>query len=219
MNNQARLSADSVAWQAFIDSPARFIGPRQLHDCLGDIADDATQRALALHPRFQQRITQRLVQHYALTQPRALPAPKAEDLPLFMLSPDAGETLTRYCGTIYHAMAFVREIRAPRVIELKTRFGEGPFAAALSNRELAIHGLTYRDDDALQQALLGDGAACLSVWLAQQPAELAAWLRLGLASDLPPLDTAISTEIHERGANITRRAATALLANTSEDPA
>lgn len=197
-------------WRAFVDAPARFVARRWLSDCLGNMANEATLTALSQHPRFQGRLTQRLVQRHALTPPEALPAPQADDLPVYLLPPDAGDSLAHYCGAICHATAFVREIRAPRVIELKARFGESAFAAALAHRELATTDIAHADDGALEHAIARDGAACLAAWVAQQPAELAAWLRLGLAGDALPDAGDIDPEIHLRGAAIIRRAAAAI---------
>ncbi|SDL86166.1 hypothetical protein SAMN05661010_02722 [Modicisalibacter muralis] len=205
-------------WRAFVDAPMRFVSRRWLGDCLGDMADEATLTALAQHPRFQGRLTQRLVQRHALAPPEALPAPQADDLPVYLLPPDGGDSLAHYCGAICHATAFVREIRAPRVIELKARFGEAAFATALAHRELAIADTAHADDDALEHAIARDGAACLAIWVAQQPAELAAWLRLRLAGDVPSATDGIAAEIHQRGAAIVRRAA-AIIATMPSDSA
>ncbi|MFC3282198.1 hypothetical protein [Litchfieldella rifensis] len=220
------MSADASAktpsrddrWQAFVAVPTRCIALRWLCDCLGDVADEATQQSLACHPRFRQRLAQRLIQQHGLTSPDALPIPGEDDLPLFLLSPNAGDILVKYSGMICHAMAFVREIRAPRVIELKQRFGESSFVTALANRDLAIHQGPYTDDDALEYAVLRDGVACLAIWLAQQPAELAAWLRLGLASDPRLADADISPEVREHGVAIIRRAAAVILDDPAEEP-
>ncbi|EPC00814.1 hypothetical protein L861_13570 [Litchfieldella anticariensis FP35 = DSM 16096] len=219
MNAGASLekSASDDKWQAFVAAPTRCIALRWLCDCLGDMADEATQQSLAGHPRFQQRLAQRLIQQHGLTPPDMLPVPDEDDLALFLLSPDVGDSLVQYCGMICHAMAFVREIRAPRVIELKERFGESAFVTALANRDLAIHEGPYTDDDALEHTVLRDGVACLAIWLAQQPAELSAWLRLGLARDPRLADADITPEVREHGATIVRRAAAAILEDTAEE--
>lgn len=202
-----RAAGSSSRRPAFLDSPAHCIAPRWLRDCLGDIADDATMDALAGHPRFQRRLMQLLIRRHDLPPPGSLPAPGESDLTLLRLPSDAGDTLVHYCGMICHAMAFVREIRAPRVVALKERFGEAAFAAALASRELAISGATFADDDALAHAVHRDGSACFAAWLSSQPAELIAWLRLGLACDLETSDAGMTPEIHAQGVLITRRAA------------
>ncbi|NIC04764.1 type III secretion protein [Billgrantia bachuensis] len=196
------------AWRSFVEAPARCIARPWLQDCLGGMADDTTLEALMRHPRFQRRLTQRLIERHGLTPPEALPVPTEEDARLLALPARAGGTLAHFCGVISHAAAFVREIRAPRVMALKQRFGDAAFAAALANRELA--GATASDDDIemLAQAVERDGQACVSAWLSQQPPELAAWLRLGLASGLPEEEVPDATaEVRRQGLRIVRCAA------------
>lgn len=220
MNSDAsakKLSSDD-RWQAFVDAPTRCIALRWLCDCLGDVADGATQQSLARHPRFRQRLVQRLIQQHGLMSPDRLPIPVGDDQLLFLLPPDASDILVQYGGMICHAMAFVREIRAPRVIELKERFGESAFVTALANRDLALHQGPYTDDDALEYAVLRDGVACLAVWLEQKPTELSAWLRLGLASDPRLANAEIAPEVREHGAAIVRRAAAAIIEDAVEEP-
>lgn len=173
-----------MAWQAFVAAPARHVARRWLRACMGDLADDATLDALVRQPRFQGRLTQQLVDCHALPPPGTLSAPPvAEDALLLVLPANASAALVRYCGAIYHARDFVREIRAPRVVALKQRFGDAVFAAALANRALAVAGTPCDDIDTLERDVQRDGTACLLAWLNEQPAALAAWLRLGLAGE------------------------------------
>ena len=220
-------SAVPDTWQDFIASPARSVALRWLCSMLDDVADEASQTALAQHPRFEQRLIERLVAQHNLTPPAALPVPAEEDIALFRLPPDAGGDLVRHCGMICHAPLFVREIRAPRVVALKERFGEAPFLAALANRDLAIVDTAnaHVDDDALAHAVQRDGLACFAVWLSRQPTELTNWLRLGIADDprlsqgtsqgtsreAPPDDLEIAPSVREKGIDIVRRAASAML--------
>lgn len=206
---------EEAAWRAFVEAPARHVSRSRLRDCLGDVADDATLDALAGHPRFQGRLTQRLAQRHGLALPGTLSAPPEEDALLLALPAEAGATLAHHCGVICHALDFVREIRAPRVVALKQRFGESAFAAALANRELAVAGTSCDDIDALEREVHRDGAACLAAWLAGQPAELAAWLRLGLANELPEASHDSAPEILRQGPAIVRCAA-AIVAAAAE---
>ncbi|MFM9272147.1 hypothetical protein ACJ7V3_18110 [Halomonas elongata] len=211
-------SARLAPWQAFVEVPTRCVALEWLCAELEDAADDATQMTLARHPRFQRRLGERLALRHGLTLPEALPVPDADDLALFRLSPEAGEALARYCGMICHARAFVHEIRAPRVVELKQRFGEAPYMAALSNRDLALHGPEHDDDEALEHAVERDGGACLTAWLARQPAELTAWLRLGVLGGAL-VDISPGEAVREQGPAIVRRAATAMVDNGAEKTA
>ncbi|MDX5376845.1 MAG: hypothetical protein LPK08_04890 [Halomonas sp.] len=198
----------SAPWRSFVEAPARGVAFSWLQDCLGEIADDATLEALAHHPRFQRRLAQRLVDRHGLTPPEALPAPTEEDARLLALPAWAGTTLNLYCGVICHATAFVREIRAPRVMALKQRFGDAAFAAALANRELAVTTASDDDIELLAQAVKRDGQACVLAWLSQQPPELATWLRLGVASGLPEEEVPDATaEVRRQGPRIVRCAA------------
>ena len=199
-------SAHFDPWQAFIEEPTQYVALEWLCAELESVADDATQAALARHPRFQQRLGERLVRRHGLLPPEALSVPEANDLVLFKLPPDAGEELARYCGMICHARAFVHEIRATRVVELKQRFGELPYRAALSNRDVALHCHKYADDDALEHAVARDGSGCLAAWMARQPAEHTDWLRLGVLGRPCRADVEPSEEVHEHGPDIVRRA-------------
>lgn len=203
----AERGPSASAWRSFVEFPVRCIARPWLHDCLGGMADDATQEALARHPRFQSRLAQRLIRRYGLLSPEALPAPTGEDALLFTLPAQAGATLAHYCGVICHATAFVREIRAPRVVALKERFGNAAFAAALANRELAVAAVADDDIETLAREVRGDGQACVSAWLSLQPPELAAWLRLGLAGNLPKEAQDATPEIRRQGPRIVRCAA------------
>ncbi|MCE8016455.1 type III secretion protein [Halomonas sp. MCCC 1A17488] len=197
------------AWRAFVAAPARCVARPWLQDCLGDIAGDALLESLMRHPRFQRRLAQRLIDRHGLMPPETLPAPAEEDAWLLALPASAGADLAHYCGVICHAAAFVREIRAPRVVALKHRFGDAAFAAALANRGLAVAAAAADDIERLAREVERDGQACVSAWLSLQPPELAAWLRLGLASGLPgegALEEA-SPEVCRQGPRIVRCAA------------
>lgn len=175
-----------------------------LHECLGGISDAAALEVLARHPRFQRRLAQRLIDRYGLTPPEALPVPAEEDARLLALPAQAATTLTHYCGVICHATAFVREIRAPRVMALKERFGDAAFTVALANRELAVAATSGDDIETLAREVRRDGQACVSAWLALQPAELTAWLRLGLAANLPGEAQGATPEVCQQGPRIVR---------------
>lgn len=201
-------------WQDFIASPAHCVSLHWIADSLEDTADETDLAVIARHPRFQQRLTERLVMRHHLTSPSALPVPAEEDFVIFQLAPDSGRDLARFCGMICHAITFVREIRAPRVVALKQRFGTTAFLTALANRALALSSSTHADADALDDGFADtvhqDGLVCVACWLAQQPSELRAWLRLGVAAD-PRLDELeIPHQEVEQRIAIVRRAAAAL---------
>lgn len=201
-------------WQDFIASPARCVSLHWVADSLEDTADEASLAVIARHPRFQQRLTERLVMRHHLTAPSALPTPAEEDLVIFQLAPDGGGDLARFCGMICHAITFVREIRAPRVVALKQRFGTTAFLTALANRALALPSSPHADADALDDGFADtvhqDGLVCIACWLAHQPDELRAWLRLGIAAD-PRLDELeLPHQEAEQRVAIVRRAAAAL---------
>ncbi|UYG04684.1 hypothetical protein OCT51_04755 [Halomonas sp. LR3S48] len=206
-NTAAERESSASAWRSFVEAPARCVARPWLQDCLGGIAGDALLESLMLHPRFQRRLAQRLIDRHGLMPPESLPAPTEEDARLLALPARAGASLVHYCGVICHAAAFVREIRAPRVVALKQRFGDAAFAAALANRELAVAAASD-DIEILAREVKRDGQACVSAWLSLQPPELAAWLRLGLASGLPEevLEGA-SPEVCRQGPGIVRCAA------------
>lgn len=216
-NNAVEWGASGAAWRSFVEEPVRCIARPWLHDCLGEIADDTTLEALVRQPRFQRRLAQRLIDRHGLMPPEALPVPTEEDARLLALPAQAGATLAHYCGVIWHATAFVREIRAPRVVALKQRFGDGGFAAALDNRELAVAAAHGEDIETLAREVRRDGQACVSAWLSLQSPELAAWLRLGLAGILPEQGAQdVSPEIRRQGPRIVRRAAAIVEAEIRE---
>ncbi|WP_104202792.1 hypothetical protein [Billgrantia saliphila] len=214
----AEREPSASAWRSFVESPARCMARPWLQDCLGGIADDAILEALMRHPRFQRRLAQRLIDRHGLTPPEALPVPTEEDARLLALPARAGATLAHYCGVIWHATAFVREIRAPRVVALKQRFGDAAFAAALANRELAVATAAADDIETLAREVRRGGEACVSAWLSLQPPELAAWLRLGLAAGLPEEEAleAASPEVRRQGPRIVRCAAAIVDAEIKE---
>ncbi|MFQ3786214.1 hypothetical protein [Halomonas sp. A29] len=206
-NTAAERGPSAAAWRSFVEAPTRCVARPWLHACLGGIADDATLEVLARHPRFQSRLAQRLIDRHGLTPPEAMPVPTEEDARLLVLPAQAGVTLVHYCGVICHATAFVREIRAPRVVALKERFGAAAFAAALANRELSVAAASGDDIETLAREVRRDGQACVSAWLALQPPELAAWLRLGPTANLPEEAQDATPEVYQQGPRIVRCAA------------
>ncbi|MDQ7729752.1 hypothetical protein [Halomonas sp. SpR8] len=210
-------SEQFAPWQAFIEEPTQYVALKWLCAELESVADDTTQAALARHPRFQQRLGEQLARRHGLLPPEALPVPEVNDLVLFKLPPEAGEDLVRYCGMICHARAFVHEIRATRVVELKQRFGELPYRAALSNRDVALHRHKYADDDALEHAVKRDGSACLAAWMARQSAGVTDWLRLGVLGNPCRADAEPSEEVHEHGPDIVRRASAFMIEHVVEE--
>lgn len=199
-------SAQFDPWQAFIEKPTEYVALQWLCAELENVADDATQAVLARHPRFQKRLGEQLAHRHGLLPPEELPMPEANDLVLFKLPPGAGEELARYCGMICHARAFVHAIRATRVVELKQRFGELSYRAALSNRDVALHSHDYADDDALEHSVERDGVACIAAWMSMQPTGLTDWLRLGVLGSPGRPDSEPSDEIFKQGPDIVRRA-------------
>ncbi|MGR2737927.1 hypothetical protein ACUY1T_05705 [Billgrantia sp. Q4P2] len=209
--------SQATAWRAFVEAPTHYIARSRLDDCLGGVADEATLEDFVGHPRFQRRLVHRLVDRHGLVPPEALPPPTQEDAPLLTLPPHAGATLVRYCGAICHAMAFVREIRAPRVVALQQRFGESAYAAAVANRELAVANASSDDIEALEREVRRDGEACVLAWLALLTSEWVAWLRLGLADGLPQAAAPdAAPEVRRKGPGIVRRAAAIIAAEIRE---
>lgn len=209
-------AVDSAAlaegWKAFLAAPAQCLAPSRLSEVLGEVAEADTRAALARHPRFQPRLVEAVIRRHGLTPPEALPVPEAPDVALFQLAPEAGDELVRCCGMICHAATLASEIRAARVIALKARFGEVPFMVAVGHRELACAApLTSDDDEALEDAVQRDGVACVAAWLAQLPAELAAWLRLGLVAEVGLAEAEIPPRIRDHGVAIVRGAAAAMV--------
>ncbi|MCE8020377.1 hypothetical protein HOP51_09705 [Halomonas sp. MCCC 1A11036] len=207
----------ATAWRAFVEAPTHYIARPWLDDCLGGVADGATLEDVVGHPRFQRRLAHRLVERHGLVPPEALPTPAQEDAPWLTLPPHAGATLVRYCGAICHAMAFVREIRAPRVVALQQRFGESAYAAAVANRELAVASASSEDIETLEREVWRDGEACVLAWLALLTSEWVAWLRLGLADGLPQAAAADAIpQARSKGPGIVRRAAAIIAAEIKE---
>lgn len=219
MSPDYRLQNEHVQndrWQDFIAAPVRCVAMNRIAEILDGVADDeATLTAVAYHPRFQQRLTERLMQRHGLTAPAALPPLAEEDQVILQLAPEHAGELVHYCGMICHATTFVREIRAPRVVALKQHFGTAAFLTALAHHQLALPYPPQTVDDALTDTFANtlhqDGLACVASWLAQQSDEMGAWLRLGIAAD-PMIDSQeISPQIREQGVAIVRCAATAVL--------
>lgn len=207
----------TATWRAFVEAPTRYVAAFWLGDSLGGVAEDAILEDLVERPRFQRRLVQRLIDRHGLVPPEALPAPVEQDAPLLTLPPHAGVALVQYCGVLCHAMAFVREIRAPRVVALKQRFGESAYAAAVANRGLAVTSASSDDTEALARQVQSDGEACVLAWLALQPAEWVAWLKLGVAGDLPPAPAPdVDPEVSRQGPRIVRRAAAIIAAEIRE---
>lgn len=216
MSAEATMMSPGFSWQDFAAAPARCVALNWIAETLEHVTDDeATLAAVAYHPRFQQRLAERLVQRYGLTAPAAVPPLAEEDLVILQLAPEHAGELVHYCGMICHATTFVREIRAPRVVALKQRFGTSAFLTALSHHQLALPYAPQATDDALHDdfanTLHQDGLACVSTWLAQQPDEIGAWLRLGIAADPMIGNQEVSPQIREQGMAIVRCAATAVL--------
>jgi hypothetical protein len=199
------FSTQRQAWQGMIEQPLAFVADRCVRECLPAELDDKQYRALRHAPRFNARLLQRLSGHFNLHTAALQTPPHDEDLPVLLLSAEQFQRLPRLCGAIWHSATLSREIRSHVVNQLRGALGIEVFAQALAHRSLAGAADLLRQPADLVQAIDRDGAACVLAWLQQQPAGLAAWLRLRL--DVPFGDEPATTAAATFDPHIVRRAA------------
>lgn len=199
------FSAQRQAWQGMIEQPLAFVADRCVRECLPAELEDRHYRALRNAPRFNARLLQCLTGHFDVNTTALQTPPQDEDLPILLLSAEQFQRLPRLCGAIWHSATLSREIRSQAVNQLRGALGNDVFAQALAHRALAGAADLLRQPADLVQAIDRDGAACVLAWLQQQPAGLAAWLRLRL--DVPLGDEAAATAAATSHSHIVRRAA------------
>jgi hypothetical protein len=199
------FSAQRQAWQDMIEQPLAFVADRCVRECLPAELDERHYRALRNAPRFNARLLQLLASRFDVPTSALQTPPHDEDLPVLLLSAAQFQRLPRLCGAIWHSATLSREIRSHAVNQLRGALGNEVFAQALAHRSLAGAADLLRQPADLVQAIDRDGAACVLAWLQQQPAELAAWLRLRL--DVPLGEEATATAAATFDPRIVRRAA------------
>jgi hypothetical protein len=199
------FNAQRQAWQGMIEQPLAFVADRCVRECLPAELEDRHYRALRNAPRFNARLLQLLASRFDVPTSALQTPPHDEDLPILLLSAEQFQRLPRLCGAIWHSATLSREIRSHAVNQLRGALGNEVFAQALAHRSLAGAADLLRQPADLVQAIDRDGAACVLAWLQQQPAELAAWLRLRL--DVPLGEEATATAAATFDPRIVRRAA------------
>lgn len=185
------FTAQRQAWQGMIEQPLAFVGDQRVRECLPPALTDQHYRALRNAPRFNARLLQRLTAHFNVETAALQAPPRDEDLPVLLLSVAQFQRLPRLCGAIWHSATLSREIRSQAVHQMRAALGDDVFTQALAHRALAGAADLLRQPADLVEAIDRDGAACVAAWLQQQPAGLAAWLRLRL--DVPLVDAATAT--------------------------
>ncbi|MEE4954621.1 type III secretion protein [Pseudomonas alliivorans] len=168
----------TVQWQALTEQPMAFVRERCISECLVHDLASAELAQMRESPRFASRLEGLLNDHFGLQPLAQLPLPAEQDLPVMLLSERDFAHLPRLCGAVWHAATLTREIRGQVVAEYRQLLGEDTFAFALVHRHLAGAADLLRTPADLAQAIDRDGAACVSTWLAGQPANLRAWLQL-----------------------------------------
>lgn len=178
-----------MSWQALSAAPLAFVRPAVVERCL-EGCPIPWRDLLMTHPRFGQRVEAMLMDAHGLRPLTQLPAPDETTLKVLRLPPPRLAELGRLCGAIWHATTLAREVRGEVQRHLREHLGPGIYEQALALRDLAGAPDLLRDPDALLDAIVQDGAACLAQWLAQQPAPLRAWLALRL--ELPAAGEAVA---------------------------
>lgn len=175
------LASEQHAWQALLSQPLEFVGAQHLHACFAQGVSAEQLDALRKHERFEGRLLQLLMGHFALPAPELLPQPEPADLPVLLLPVQRFNQLPRLCGAVWHASTLSREIRGDVVSQLRSLLGNEVFALALAHRALGGAADLLRQPTGLLEAIDRDGAACVSAWLRSQKPELRQWLNLRIA--------------------------------------
>lgn len=157
------------------------VHPQRVAACFGTGGSGGYVQKLMQEPRFAGRLEVLLRQHYRLAEAddggepvdRALAASSLSEL----------EALAFRAGIIFRARVFIQEIRGPVQAAFAARFGEKALDDARLHRDLAGERALIHDLDALENAIRGEGRACLAAWIATLPEPLSKQLCLKWPDD------------------------------------
>jgi hypothetical protein len=177
-------------WQTLTDQPLSFVREQAVSECFERPVSAEQMAALRGSRRFDQRIEQRLAEHFHLQPLNRVPAPDVADLTVILLTEADLLRLPKLCGAVWHAATLSREIRSEVVNQYREALGVDTLNLALRMRQLAGAADLLRTPAALLDAIERDGAACIGAWLAAQPQSLREWLQLRL-------DPALQSGVHD----------------------
>jgi hypothetical protein len=197
------MASLDAEWQGFLDSPADYVAPERLSECLGGQISPTGCQLLLRSRRLQTRLSQRLVKHYRLTS-TAKGGITEEDRAIALLAAEKFSELALRSGAVFWATSIAGAIGKKEAAVLHSRLGENVITCALRHRGLSAPGRPVGDAEAALEEIEADGWRCIHGWLADAPALIAARLRLKFADDLPGKKS-VTPEHEELGAKIVRR--------------